>query len=155
MASWNTWVKGICLLIIQSRLHWKLRVLFWPSVNFCSLDKNFSSDEVLQLLDRFFNLEMLVIWETQYLNYSVHCYVPLSSVFFLFPLCESTESFRCSFMRKCIVILHPYLQSDQIMFWLVPWNKCRNQMMMRRITSVKGMSFPYQRAFSANRNGGR
>jgi hypothetical protein len=30
-------------------------------VNFCSLDKNFSSDEVLQLLDRFFNLEMLVI----------------------------------------------------------------------------------------------
>ncbi|PWZ18817.1 hypothetical protein Zm00014a_013775 [Zea mays] len=27
-----------------------------------SLDRQFSSDEVLQLLDRFFNLEMLVLW---------------------------------------------------------------------------------------------
>jgi hypothetical protein len=116
--------------------------------------QNFSSDEVLQLLDRFFNLEMLVIWETQYLNYSVHCYVPLSTVFF-FLLCENTELFRFWFMRKCTVIMHPYLQSDQIMVWLVPWNKRRNQRMMRRTTSVKGMSFLYQRAFSTRRNDGR
>ena len=42
--------------------------LGWPCIIFCSLDRQFSADEVLQLLGRFFNLEMLVIWETWYLN---------------------------------------------------------------------------------------
>lgn len=42
--------------------------LGWPYLIFCSLDRQFSADEVLQLLDRFFNLEMLVIWEAQYLD---------------------------------------------------------------------------------------
>ena len=66
------------MLIHQSALPWNLRHLGWQQPTKCfSLDRQFSADEVLQLLDRFFNLEMLVTWRALGYEFLDYCSISL------------------------------------------------------------------------------
>ena len=66
MVWWNSCREGLfCLLFFVLRINSGLSLFFYyfllSFAKFChSLDRHFSPDEVLQLLDRFYNLEVLV-----------------------------------------------------------------------------------------------